>query len=101
MAKTVAMAARARDVDISDPEALTLPGDVRAGRVLLDEDLLGRALDGSSADPHQGQDRKFVQPPVNCPPRRNSPRRPDAVRLSGSSAPSRNGLARGAGRFTC
>ena len=46
MAKTVAMSARDRGVDISDPEALTaLLGDLQEHRLLLDEDLLARALE--------------------------------------------------------
>src|SRR5438132_3982364 len=45
MAKTVAMSARDRGVDIGDPEALTaFLADVRDGRPSLDEDLLGRVL---------------------------------------------------------
>ncbi len=44
-AKTVAMSARDRGVDIGDPAALTaFLDDVREGRVVLDEDLLGRVL---------------------------------------------------------
>jgi hypothetical protein len=50
MAKTVAMSARDRGVDIGDPEALTaFLADVRDGRPSLDEDLLGRVLKRLSA----------------------------------------------------
>jgi len=46
MAKTVAMSARDRGVDIGNPEALTaFLSDVRDGRLSLDEDLLGRVLE--------------------------------------------------------
>jgi hypothetical protein len=99
LAKTVAMSARDRGLDIGDPEALTaFPGDVRDGRLALDEDLLGRVLERQFGRPAPGQERKFVQLPVSLPARRNSLRRPDAARLLGSFVPSRNGSARRAGR---
>ena len=70
MAKTVAMCARERGVDISDPEALTgFLADVREGRLLLDEDLLGRALERQLGRPAPGQERKFTQLPVTLPAR--------------------------------
>jgi hypothetical protein len=68
MAKTVAMSARDRGVDISDPEALTaFLADVRDGRLLLDEDLLGRAFQRQLGRPAPGQERKFTQLPVTLP----------------------------------
>jgi hypothetical protein len=68
MAKTVAMSARDRGVDYSDPEALTaFLADVRDGRLLLDEDLLGRALDRQLGRHAPGQERKFTQLPVTLP----------------------------------
>ena len=64
LAKTVAMSARDRGLDIGDPEALTaFLGDVRDGRLALDEDLLERQF-GRSAP---GQERKFAQLPVSLP----------------------------------
>jgi hypothetical protein len=46
MAKTVAMAAQAQGVDMGDPVALAgFLNDVQAGRVVLDEGLLGRVLE--------------------------------------------------------
>ena len=70
MAKTVAMSAQDRGVDISDPEALTaFLADVREGRLLLDEDLLGRALKRQLGRPAPGQERKFTQLPVTLPAR--------------------------------
>ena len=68
MAKTVAMSARDRGVDIADPAALTaFLDDVREGRVVLDEDLLGRALKRQLGRPTPGQERKFAQLPVSLP----------------------------------
>ena len=68
MAKTVAMSARDRGVDISDPAALTaFLDDVREGRVVLDEDLLGRVLERQLGRPAPGQERKFTQLPVTLP----------------------------------
>jgi len=68
MAKTVAMSARDRGVDIGDPAALTgFLDDVREGRVVLDEDLLGRALERQLGRPAPGQERKFAQLPVSLP----------------------------------
>ena len=68
MAKTVAMSARDRGVDIGDPAALTaFLDDVREGRVVLDEDLLGRALERQLGRPAPGQERKFSQLPVTLP----------------------------------
>jgi len=68
MAKTVAMSAWDRGVDIGDPEALTaFLGDVRDGRLALDEDLLGRALERQLGRPARGQERKFAQLPVSLP----------------------------------
>ena len=52
MAKTVMMSARDRGVDIGDPEALAaFLSDVREGRLVLDEDLLGRALERQAGPP--------------------------------------------------
>ncbi len=68
MAKTVVMSARDRGVDIGDPAALTgFLNDVREGRVALDEDLLGRALERQLGRPGPGQERKFPQLPVSLP----------------------------------
>jgi hypothetical protein len=68
MAKMVAMSDRDRGVDIGDPEALTaFLGDVRDGRLVLDEDLLGRALERQLGRPSLGQERKFAQLPVSLP----------------------------------
>jgi hypothetical protein len=66
MAKTVAMSARDRGVEIGDPEALTaFLDDVSEGRVLLDEDLLGRVLERQLGRSAPGQERKFAQLPVS------------------------------------
>ena len=68
VAKTVAMSARDRGVDIGDPEALTaFLGNVEEGRLVLDEDLLGRALERQLGRPDLGQERKFAQLPVSLP----------------------------------
>ena len=68
MAKTVAMSAQVRDVDVGDPVALTgFLNDVQAGRVVLDEDLLGRVLERQLGRPAPGQERKFAQLPVKLP----------------------------------
>ena len=68
MAKTVTMSARDRGVDIGDPAALTaFLDDVREGRVVLDEDLLGRVLKRQLGRPAPGQERKFAQLPVRLP----------------------------------
>jgi hypothetical protein len=68
MAKTVAMSARDRGVDIGDPEALTaFLADVRDGRLSLDEDLLGRVLKRHLSRSAPGQERKFAQLPVSLP----------------------------------
>lgn len=70
MAKTVAMSARDRGVDIGDPAALTaFLDDVREGRMVLDEDLLGRALERQLGRPAPGRERKFAQLPVSLPAR--------------------------------
>ena len=70
MAKTVAMSARDRGVDIGDPEALTaFLDDVREGRAVLDEDLLGRVLKRQLGRSAPGQERKFAQLPVSLPTR--------------------------------
>src|SRR5260370_25099952 len=58
----------------------------------------GVPLSGSSAGPLRAGSGNSPSFRCACRPGRNSPRRPDAPRLSGSSAPWRNGLARGAGR---
>ena len=68
MAKTVMMSARDRGVDIGDPEALAaFLSDVQEGRLVLDEDLLGRALERQVGRPAAGQERKFAQLPVSLP----------------------------------
>jgi len=68
MAKTVAMSAWERGVDIGDPGALTaFLADVRDGRLLLDEDLLGRVLDRQLGRLASGQERKLAQLPVRLP----------------------------------
>ena len=68
MAKTVAMSARDRGVDIGDPAALAaFLDDVQEGRVVLDEDLLGRVLERQLGRPAPGQERKFAQLPVSLP----------------------------------
>jgi hypothetical protein len=68
MAKTVVMSARDRGVDIGDPEALAaFLSDVQEGRLVLDEDLLGRALERQIGRPAAGQERKFAQLPVSLP----------------------------------
>ena len=67
-AKTVAMSARDRGVDIGDRAALTaFLDDVREGRVVLDEDLLGRVLERQLGRSAPGQERKFAQLPVSLP----------------------------------
>ncbi len=69
-AKTVAMSARDSGVDISDAAALTaFLDDAREGRVVLDEDLLGRALERQLGRSAPGQERKFAQLPVSLPAR--------------------------------
>ena len=69
MAKTVAMAAQAQGVDIGDPVALAgFLNDVQAGRVVLDEGLLGRVLERQFGRPSPAQERKFAQLPVKLPP---------------------------------
>ena len=68
MAKTVMMSAWDRGVDIGDPEALAaFLSDVQEGRLVLDEDLLGRALERQLGRPAAGQERKFAQLPVSLP----------------------------------
>ena len=68
MAKTVAMSARDRGVDIGDPAALTaFLDDVREGRVVLDEDLLEPVLKRQLGRSAPGQERKFAQLPVSLP----------------------------------
>ena len=68
MAKTVAMSARDRGVDIGDPAALTaFLDDVGEGRVVLDEDLLGPVLKRQLGRSAPGQERKFAQLPVSLP----------------------------------
>jgi hypothetical protein len=68
MAKTVMMSARDRGVDIGDPEALAaFLADVQEGRLVLDEDLLERALERQLGRPAAGQERKFAQLPVSLP----------------------------------
>ena len=67
-AKTVAMSARDRGVDIGDPAALTaFLDDVSEGRVVLDEDLLGPVLKRQLGRSAPGQERKFAQLPVSLP----------------------------------
>ena len=95
MAKTVVMSALDRGVDIGDADALTaFLGDVRDGRLVLDQDLLGRALERQLGRFDPGQERKFSPSFRSAYRPRNSPRRSAAARSSGSSVPSRNGLAR-------
>jgi hypothetical protein len=68
MAKTVAMSARDRGVDIRDPDALAgFLDDVQEGRLTFDEDLLERALERQLGRPVPGQARKFAQLPVRLP----------------------------------
>ncbi len=68
MAKTVMMSALDRGVGIGDPEALVaFLSDVQEGRLVLDEDLLGRALERQLGRPAAGQERKFAQLPVSLP----------------------------------
>ena len=68
MAKTIMMSAWDRGVDIGDPEALeAFLSDVQEGRLVLDEDLLGRALERQLGRPAPGQERKFAQLPVRLP----------------------------------
>ena len=68
MAKTVAMSAQVRGVDIGDPVALAgFLNDVQAGRVVLDEGLLGHVLERQLGRPAPGQERKFAQLPVKLP----------------------------------
>ncbi len=68
MAKTVAMSARSRGVDVGDPVALAgFLNDVQAGRVVLDEGLLGRVLERQLGRPGPDQERKFAQLPVKLP----------------------------------
>ena len=66
-AKTVAMSALDRGVDIGDPQALTAFLDgVQEGRIALDENLLERALERQLTRPAQ-EERKFAQLPVRLP----------------------------------
>ncbi len=66
MAKTVAMSARDHGADIGDPDAVTgFLEDVQAGRVVLDEDLLERAVRRRG---DEAMKRKFAQLPVRLPP---------------------------------
>ncbi|MGH3190347.1 MAG: hypothetical protein ACRDPY_09825 [Streptosporangiaceae bacterium] len=68
MAKTMALSARDRGVDIGDPGALNaFLSDVRDGRLRLDQELLGRVLGRQLGGPGQGQERKFAQLPVRLP----------------------------------
>jgi len=67
-AKTVVMSALDRGVDIGDAHALTaFFDDVRDGRLVLEEDLLARALDRQLGGFAVGQERKFAQLPVRLP----------------------------------
>jgi hypothetical protein len=64
MAKTVAMSARDRGVDIRDPDALAgFLGDIQEGRLILGENPPERQL----GRPVPGQARKFAQLPVRLP----------------------------------
>ena len=66
-AKTVAMSALDRGVDIGDPQALAAFLDgVQEGRITLDENLLERALERQLSRPAQ-EERKFAQLPVRLP----------------------------------
>ena len=66
-AKTVAMSALDRGVDIGDPQALAAFLDgVQEGRITLDENLLERALERQLTRPAQ-EERKFAQLPVRLP----------------------------------
>jgi hypothetical protein len=68
MAKTVMMSARDRGVDIGDPEALAaFLADVQEGRLVLDEELLERALERQLGRPAAVQERRFAQLPVSLP----------------------------------
>ncbi len=66
-AKTMAMSALDRGVDISDPQALAgfLAG-VQEGRITLDENLLEHALERQLTRPAL-EERKFAQLPVRLP----------------------------------
>ena len=98
MAKTVAMSAWDRGVDIGDPEALTaFLGDVRDGGWRLMRICWGVRLSGSSAGRLGARNGNSLSCLLACRPRRNSPQRQNAARLSGSSVHSWNGLARMAG----
>jgi hypothetical protein len=67
MAKTV-MSAQAQGVDIGDPVALAaFLNDVQAGRIVLDEGVLGRVLERQLGLPSPAQERKFAQLPVKLP----------------------------------
>jgi hypothetical protein len=64
MAKTLAMSARDRGVDIGDPDALAgFLDDIQEGRLILGEYLLERKLGW----PVAGQARTFAQLPVRLP----------------------------------
>jgi hypothetical protein len=66
-AKTVAMSALNRGVDISDPQALAaFLHDVQEGRISLDQDRLEHALERQLTRPAQ-EERKFAQLPVRLP----------------------------------
>lgn len=66
MAKRVAISARDRGVGIGDSGAMTaFLGDLQAGRVTLDEDLLEQAMRQHLGPP--GLERKFAQLPVSLP----------------------------------
>lgn len=68
IAKTVTMSAQAQGVDLGDPVALAdFLSDAQAGRVVLDEGLLGHVLERLLGRPSPGQERKFAQLPVRLP----------------------------------
>jgi hypothetical protein len=97
-AKTAAMSALDRGVDIGDPQARSaFLDDVQEGRITLDENQLGRALERQLSRP-AAEERKFAQLPVRLPARRSSAPLLSAARLPVSSAPSWHGSARGDGR---
>jgi len=68
MVKTVTLSAQAQGVDIGDPVALAgFLNGVQAGRIMLDEGLLGSVLERQLCLPSPGQERKFAQLPVKLP----------------------------------
>jgi hypothetical protein len=68
VAKLIAMAAARQGVDVTSPAAMQeFLNDMQAGRAILDQDLLGRALMRQAQSPSLGAARTFAQLPVRLP----------------------------------